>query len=121
MVRRPLGRRRRDRPRDVDKADIGLLEQLGDLWEILVHEITHVLGFGPRWVRMDLLDQETDPHFLGPRALAAFDAAGGTGYAGAKVPTQPGQGHWRESVFGSELMSSFNCADVRERDAPGCP
>ena len=97
-----------------DEADIDLLEQYGDLWEVTVHEITHVLGFGPRWVQLNLLDQETDPHFTGLRALAAFDAAGGADYTGAKVPTQPGQGHWRESVFGSELMSSFLFVNRRE-------
>ena len=97
-----------------DKADIDLLEQYDDLWEIMVHETTHVLGFGPRWVQLNLLDQETDPHFTGPRAIAAFDAAGGADYSGAKVPTQPGRGHWRESVFGSELMSSFLFVNRRE-------
>ena len=80
----------------------------------MVHETTHVLGFGPRWVQLNLLDQETDPHFTGPRAIAAFDAAGGADYSGAKVPTQPGQGHWRESVFGSELMTSSLFVNRRE-------
>ena len=97
-----------------DKADIDVLAQYGDLWEVMVHEITHVLGFGVRWVNMDLLDQESDPHFTGARALAAFDAAGGTDYPGAKVPTQPGQGHWRESVFGSELLTSSLFINRRE-------
>ena len=97
-----------------DKADIDLLEQYDDLWEIMVHETTHVLGFGPRWVQLNLLDQETDPHFTGPRAIAAFDAAGGADYSGAKVPTQPGQGHWRESVFGSELMTPNLFVNRRE-------
>ena len=97
-----------------DKADIDLLEQYDDLWEIMVHETTHVLGFGPRWVQLNLLDQETDPHFTGPRAIAAFDAAGGADYSGAKVPTQPGRGHWRESVFGSELMTPNLFVNRRE-------
>ncbi len=88
-----------------DEADIDVLAQYGDLWEVMVHEMTHVLGFGVRWVHMDLLDQESDPHFTGARALAAFDAAGGADYPDAKVPTQPGHGHWRESIFGSELMT----------------
>ena len=97
-----------------DKADINVLAQYGDLWEVMVHEMTHVLGFGVRWVNMDLLDQESDPHFTGARALAAFNDAGGTDYPGAKVPTQPGQGHWRESVFGSELMTPSLFVNRRE-------
>ena len=97
-----------------DKVDFEVLEQYDDLWEVMVHETTHVLGFGPRWVQLNLLDQETDPHFTGPRAIAAFDAAGGADYSGAKVPTQPGQGHWRESVFGSELMTPNLFVNRRE-------
>ena len=43
-----------------------------------------------------------DPHFNGPLAIEAFDAAGGTNYtAGAKVPVSADEGHWR---FGGELM-----------------
>ena len=52
-----------------------------------------------------------DTHFEGERAIAAFVAAGGANYLGARVPVEndPNGGtmddHWRESVFGTELMS----------------
>ena len=88
-----------------DEADIDRLLQNGELTEIMVHEIIHVLGFGYHWVFLGLLVQDSDHYFTGPRAIAAFDAAGGSGYTDPKVPTQPGQGHWRESVFGQELMT----------------
>ncbi len=101
-----------------DDADLGTLLAHDDLEEIMLHEITHVLGFGFRWVLLNLLDQDSDPvfdpHFTGSRAIAAFDDAGGTNYTGAKVPTEPGQGHWRDSVFGQELMSSFLYVNRRE-------
>ena len=101
-----------------DEVDIGTLQAYDDLEEIMLHELTHVLGFGFRWVLLGLLDQdhdpEFDPHFTGSRARAAFDAAGGTNYTGAKVPTEPGQGHWRDSVFGRELMNSFLYVNRRE-------
>ena len=52
-----------------------------------------------------------DTHFTGANAIAAFDAAGGTSYAGAKVPVENDDDfggvdrHWRISVFGyGELM-----------------
>ena len=55
-----------------------------------------------------------DTHFKGPLAIAAFDAAGGSGYTGgARVPVHSGgergiaDGHWRQSVFGNELMTPF--------------
>ena len=54
----------------------------------------------------------SDTHFVGPLAITAFDAAGGTSYTGGeKVPVensgQPGSGdgHWRESLFGNEVMT----------------
>ena len=52
-----------------------------------------------------------DSHFVGPKAIAAFDAAGGTAYSGGKVPLQNNgeygtDARWRGSVFGNELMSS---------------
>ncbi len=97
-----------------DERDLGTLAGFDDLEEIMVHEITHVLGFGFRWVLLGLLDQDSDPHFTGSRAIAAFDDAGGTNYTGAKVPTEPGQGHWRDSVFGNELMDSFLYVNRRE-------
>ena len=55
-----------------------------------------------------------DTHFAGPLAVAAFDAAGGSGYTGAKVPVanEPVRGEgiyqdraWRLSVFGPEVMA----------------
>ncbi|PYP63594.1 MAG: hypothetical protein DMD37_05840 [Gemmatimonadetes bacterium] len=90
---------------------------------VVTHEMGHVIGFGTIWggrflnlVVGPTTQGGTDPHFVGPQALAAFDRIGGTGYtAGAKVPVEncctPGGGsndaHWREAVFGDELMTSF--------------
>ena len=65
-----------------------------------------------------------DTHFAGPLAVAAFDAAGGLGYTGAKVPVanEPVRGEsiyqdraWRLSVFGPEVMAE----DLRTN--PGDP
>ena len=46
-----------------------------------------------------------DMYFTGPLAIQAFDDLGGRTYAGAKVPVESDAGHWRKSVFGSELMT----------------
>ena len=97
-----------------DRADIDRLTQDGNFTEVATHEIAHVLGFGlGLWERRGLLrnpseiDPTADTHFPGTRAIAAFDAAGGSDYTGAKVPVENGgdDSHWRESVFGRELMS----------------
>ena len=59
----------------------------------------------------------TDTHFTGPEALARFDMMGGDNYTGGqKVPVENDtetypqgggslDGHWRESVFGNEIMT----------------
>lgn len=102
---------------DLDGASSTLMRQL------IVHEVGHALGFGVRWhafsllrnASLDRFGQEIRPppdtHFVGPLAVAAFDVAGGTGYASGKVPVANvggagrADGHWRESVLGHELMT----------------
>ena len=82
---------------------------VGGNWGVTLHEIGHVLGIGTFWNdRGFLQDPNGDPHFNGPRAIAAFNDAGGRDYADAKVPVEEGGGgalsHWRSSVFQGELM-----------------
>ena len=102
----------------LDTADLSQLEPTGQLRRMILHEMGHVLGIGTSWPLAELLrDPSTgnpgaDTHFEGPLAIAAFDAAGGTGYTGGeKVPVENdgvvgrADGHWRESVFRSELMT----------------
>lgn len=101
-----------------DVQDIDLVERDGLLEALLLHEMGHVLGVGPIWPYHGLLADPagsggTDPHFVGGQAIAAFNAAGGSGYTGAKVPVENAYGpgtndhHWRESVFGNEVMTGF--------------
>lgn len=102
-----------------DTADLDLIESAGLLQQVILHEMGHVLGYGTLWPELGLLADPSlsggaDPHFTGTQATAAFDAAGGTSYAGGlKVPVENTGGaatadaHWRESVFGSELMTGF--------------
>jgi Bacterial Ig-like domain (group 2)/Leishmanolysin/Bacterial Ig-like domain (group 1) len=101
-----------------DTADLDVLESEGLLQTVILHEMAHVLGFGTIWTDLGLLagpslDGGTDPHFTGAQARIAFDAVGGAGYGGLKVPVEKTGGsgtadsHWRESVFGSELMTGF--------------
>jgi hypothetical protein len=97
---------------DIDDLDLDVLGA------VILHEMGHVLGIGTLWSLQGFLADPslsggTDPHFTGPLAITAFDAAGGAGYAGQKVPVEnageqgTADSHWRESVFGSELMTGF--------------
>jgi hypothetical protein len=99
----------------IDAADISGLLSAGILDDILLHEMGHSLGMGLLWHRppyAHLQDAGTsDPYFSGPAAIAAFNALGGSGRVGPKVPVENTGGfgvqdvHWRASVFGFEVMS----------------
>ena len=91
-----------------DEADIDRMVSLGSLPMVAFHEFAHALGFtDDYWVDFNLVDTGLDPHFTGALAIAAFDAAGGTGYTDSKVPiSSPDYAHWRESEFGLEGMTS---------------
>lgn len=110
-----------------DEDDLANMETNGTLGDVILHEMGHVLGFGTLWNTFGFLQNPScpgdpclaggteDTHFDGPKAIAAFDAIGGTSYTGgARVPVeneQGGQGtrdsHWRESTFNHELMTGF--------------
>ena len=82
---------------------------------VIIHEMGHALGLGTVWGNRALLVGEggTDPIFSGAQAVNNFDAVGGIAYTGAKVPVENTGGtgtrdaHWRESVFGNELMTGY--------------
>ncbi len=87
---------------------------------VSLHQIGHALGIGTIWEGLGLLrnpsrngNRGADTHFVGPLAIAAFDAAGGMAYTGgAKVPVENARSedsndsHWRTSVLQNEVMTS---------------
>lgn len=90
-----------------DEDDIDQVMSLGMLGTVAFHEFAHGLGFTNRyWHSHGLLDTGDDPHFRGALAIEAFDAAGGAGYPGPKVPiSSPDYSHWHEGVFKREGMT----------------
>ncbi len=119
-----------------DNDDWPTLGAAGQL-RVAVHEMAHVLGYGTtlQWhhlLRNSALDHlENNPgdttlpdtHFAGQASRTAFDEVGGSSYSGGgKVPVEnntadygPGglDGHWREAVFGNELMIGTIYLDSR--------
>ena len=118
-----------------DSADVALLNSSGALNSVILHEMGHVLGFGTLWTETQfncLQDPSTPPgtildtFFSCAKGRAMFDSIGGTNYTGGnKVPVEncgpaspPGcgagsvNGHWREPVFGAELMTPFISVSV---------
>jgi len=97
-----------------DTADLASMESNGTLYDVIVHEMGHVLGIGTIWQTLGLLAGAgtATPLFLGSRAIAEYNALFGTSASGVPVEGTPApagtrDGHWSESVFGNELMSGY--------------
>ena len=97
-----------------DTADLAQMEADGSLVRVIVHEMAHVLGFGTIWDRLGLRQRagSVDPVFTGAHSMREFSALTGAA-APQAVPlaNEGGPGtrdaHWRESVFGNELLTGF--------------
>lgn len=97
-----------------DTADLQSMENAGTLRDVICHEMGHVIGIGTIWRQKRLLRGAgtNDPIFTGATASREYGALRGqkrrlpvpvanTGGPGTR------DAHWREIVFGSELMSGF--------------
>ena len=105
----------------INEYYINKIERENSLYSLVLHELGHVLGFGSLWDNnADFLKEPSqeisgaDTYFSGPRAIQTFNRLGGWNYQGNKVPVENDpdtgtsrDGHWRESVFGAELMSTY--------------
>lgn len=104
-----------------DTADLARMEAAGTLGDVITHEMGHVLCIGTLWQRKNLITGAgtANPTFSGAGAMAEFAKLnGGTGEEQVPVENTGGpgtaDGHWRERVFGNELMTGF----VRTSDNP---
>ena len=87
-----------------------------DLFEIILHEIGHVLGVGTLWEINDMVNYgfgdpcPADPRYTGAGARAEWRALGGSG----DIPLEDEFGagtacaHWDEGEFFDELMTGFS-------------
>ena len=101
-----------------DTFDLAALQAGGELGDVVLHEMGHVLGFGTYW------EPQAPNNFIvtsgavgstlgfnGPNAVAAY--TGSNGGSGSAVPVEdifgPGtaRSHWKESVFLSEIMTGI--------------
>ena len=111
----------------VDTADLGALETDRELKAVIIHEMAHVLGFGTLWDYFGFLENPSiDPmtdlevtgqetYFDGTEAITKFNPLDTSdSYVDTQVPVENDttkydagslDGHWRESVFCTELMT----------------
>src|SRR5262245_54288774 len=97
-----------------DTADLAQMESDGTLDDVITHEMGHVIGIGTIWTRKSLLKGAgtANPTFTGANAKREYGILRGsptplpvpvenTGGAGTQ------DSHWRDTVFGNELMTGF--------------
>ena len=95
----------------LDMADINLTPN--DMRLVALHEVFHVLGFG-YWQERGLLTgyNTSGVAYVGAGGVAGCKAIGGVQTCASAVPVQNvGDGgernsHWRDQVFGTELMTA---------------
>jgi hypothetical protein len=97
----------------LDSEDLDALTDR-QVFDVIVHELAHILGFGTLWEHPAnaLLEgpRTEDPRYLGARGILEYQGLGG---ADPTVPventggTGTRDGHWRESVFDTELMTGY--------------
>jgi hypothetical protein len=95
----------------IDTSDMTNALNSGLLDDVLLHEMGHVMGIGTLWESTLLIGAGgADPNFIGATALAEFRKLRATA-TGVPVENQGGagtrDGHWRESIFGNELMTGY--------------
>ena len=100
-----------------DSADLAALESAGQLFDVILHEMAHVLGLGTIWNALGLLVNPAptggggDPRFVGASATAEYQTIFGVAESSVPAANTGGGGtlnaHWRESTFDNELMTGF--------------
>lgn len=98
---------------ELDSADVSQLEASGQLDDVIMHEMAHVLGFGTIWRDLELIDGAfgPNPRYVGEQAVEEYNDIFGVNETYIPVEDDGGLGtrnsHWEESVFDNELMTGF--------------
>ena len=100
---------------EFDVDDLNTLSNTGSLQDVITHEMLHVLGFGVFWNDLNLLTGFDTPTvgYIGTGGINGCILTGGTNSCLNSVPVENSGGagtansHWRETTFGSELMTGF--------------
>lgn len=100
----------------IDSADVAGMLADGTLVDVLIHEMGHVLGLGTLWDTGDWGTRHLisgsgsgDPRLTGPAASAEWQRLGGSGDTPLENSGGSGttEAHWRESIFGNEVMTGW--------------
>jgi hypothetical protein len=94
---------------EIDSADVAQMFSNGTLYNVILHEMGHILGFGTLWDQFDLL---TGYQYTGVNALAEYRLlTGNSSESYVPVENNGGPGtagaHWEEDIFDAELMTGY--------------
>lgn len=100
---------------EFDADDLAALQNTGSLQDVITHEMLHVVGFGVFWKDLNLLTGFDTPlvGYIGSGGINGCILTGGANSCLSSVPVENTGGsgtansHWRETTFGSELMTGF--------------
>jgi hypothetical protein len=104
---------------EFDTSDLAEMEDDGSLGSVILHEMGHVLGIGSDWAeKREVVGVRTaNPRFVGKQADAEWVKLSGLAPRTLPVENHGGPGtslvHWRETVFGNELMTGFLSGDTQ--------
>jgi hypothetical protein len=96
-----------------DEDDLSVMLADGTFEGVIMHEIGHILGLGTLWTFLREGSAgvgDNDPRYTGVHGMEGYQDLGGL-RANVPVANTGGSGtansHWRESVFGDELMTGY--------------
>ncbi len=95
-----------------DSADLGSLETQGTLFDVILHEMAHVIGFGTLWSHNNVYTAGTG-QYTGQYALAAYQAEFDSNATYIPIELDGGagtaDGHWDETWAGpqSEMLTGY--------------
>ena len=98
---------------EFDNFDFGQKEADGTLQSVILHEMGHVIGIGSIWGTKHVLAGAgtANPTFSGSKADKEWAKLSKLPPKHLPVENHGGDGtadsHWRETVFGNELMTGF--------------
>lgn len=98
---------------EFDSADVAEMVAEGTFEDVILHEMGHVIGIGTVWSLKNVVRGigTANPEFIGANAVREYQTLSGTQATAVPVENTGGPGtaggHWRESVFGRELMTGY--------------
>lgn len=98
-----------------DSADMDNMAKQGITQDVITHEMLHVVGVGTMWDARNVIigERTVNSTFTGNAGKKGCVDNGGVTICAAGVPVEnngilgTADAHWRESIFGNELMTGY--------------